>query len=64
VNFKDLIDGTGKSKSGYDKLQFCAEQAKRNDLQYFWVDTCCIDKSNHVELSREINAIIRRYRRE
>ena len=44
VTCKDLMDGTGKSKSGYDKIQFCGQQAERDGLQYFWVDTCCIDK--------------------
>jgi hypothetical protein len=23
VTFRDLMDGTGKSKSGYDKIRFC-----------------------------------------
>jgi len=50
VTFKDLMDGTGKSKAGYEKIRFCGQQAKRNGLQYFWIDTCCIDKSNNVEL--------------
>ncbi len=50
VTFMDLINGTGKSKAGYAKLQFCGEQAKRDGLQYFWLDVCCIDKSNAVEL--------------
>jgi hypothetical protein len=31
-------------------------------LQYFWVDTCCIDKSSHAEYSREVNAMFRYYR--
>jgi hypothetical protein len=31
----DLIDGTGKSKTSYDKIRFCREQARRNGLQYF-----------------------------
>ncbi|KAF2427768.1 NACHT-domain-containing protein, partial [Tothia fuscella] len=62
VTFQDLEECTGGGKRGYDKLWFCAEQAKRDGLQYFWVDTCCIDKSNHAELSREINAMFRRYR--
>jgi hypothetical protein len=62
VTLRDVEDGTGKSKTGYDKLRFCAEQAKRDGLQYFWVDTCCIDKSNHAEVSQEINAMFRRYR--
>jgi hypothetical protein len=62
VTYQDLEGGTVGGKSGYDKLWFCAEQAKRDGLQYFWVDTCCIDKSNHAETSREINAMFRRYR--
>jgi hypothetical protein len=37
-------------KASYAKIQFCGEQAKRNGLQYFWVDTCYIDKSNTVDL--------------
>ena len=41
VTFNDLKDGSAKSKAGYAKIQFCGEQARRDDLQYFWVDTCC-----------------------
>ena len=61
VTFKDLMDGTGKSKAGYDKIRLCGQQAKRDDLQYFWVDTCCIDKSNNVELQEAINCMFRWY---
>ena len=42
VTFNDLQNGSGKSKAGYAKIQFCVEQAKKDGLQYFWVDTCCI----------------------
>jgi hypothetical protein len=62
VTFKDLVGGTGKGKAGYDKIKFCAEQAERDGLQYFWVDTCCIDKSNNTELSEAINSMFRWYR--
>jgi Heterokaryon incompatibility protein (HET) len=61
VSFKDLMDGTGKSKPGYDKIRFCGEQVRRDGLQYFWVDTCCIDKSNNTELSEAINSMFRWY---
>ncbi|RYP58955.1 hypothetical protein DL770_010316 [Monosporascus sp. CRB-9-2] len=61
VTFRDLVDGTGKDKIGYEKIKFCAEQAKRDGLQYFWVDTCCIDKSNNNELSTAINSMFRWY---
>ena len=62
VAFRDLMDGTGKSKAGYDKIRFCGEQARRDGLKYFWVDTCCIDKSNNTELSRAINSMFCWYR--
>jgi hypothetical protein len=62
VSFRDLKDGSGKTKDGYRKIRFCGEQAARDDLQYFWVDTCCIDKSNSTELSEAINSMFRWYR--
>ena len=57
VSFGDLMDGTAKDKAGYEKIRLCGEQAKRNDFQYFWVDTCCINKSNNTELSEAINSM-------
>jgi hypothetical protein len=62
VTFKDLTEGFGKTKVGYRKIQFCAEQAARDSLQHFWVDTCCIDKSNNAELSEAIISMFRWYR--
>src|ERR1700733_4819322 len=62
VSFRDLIEGTGGSKDGYRKIRFCGEQASRDGLQYFWVDTCCIDKSNSTELAEAINSMFRWYR--
>jgi hypothetical protein len=61
VTFEDLKDGTGKSKAGYKKIRFCGEQAGRDGIQYFWVDTCCINKSNNNELTRAINSMFRWY---
>ena len=61
-NFQDLKSGTGKRKPGYCKLRFCGEQARRDGLHYFWVDTCCIDKSKKGELSYSINSMFRWYR--
>jgi hypothetical protein len=61
ITFRDLIDGTGKSKAGYDKIRFCAQQAAKDSLQYFWVDTCCIDKSSSAELQEAINSMFRWY---
>ncbi|KAN0072346.1 hypothetical protein V8E54_009275 [Elaphomyces granulatus] len=62
ISFKDMIDGVDKTKPGYDKIRFCGEQAKRDGLQHFWVDTCCIDKSSSTELHEAINSMFRWYR--
>jgi Heterokaryon incompatibility protein (HET) len=62
VTYQDLISGAGKVMAGYEKIKFCGEQAARDGLQYFWVDTCCIDKSNSAELSTAINSMFRWYR--
>ncbi|KAG4430117.1 hypothetical protein IFR05_014401 [Cadophora sp. M221] len=62
ITYNDLLDGTGRNKAGYSKIQFCGEQARRDGLQYFWVDTCCIDKSNAVEYQHAINSMFRWYR--
>ena len=63
VTFKDLVDSTGNGKAGYRKIQFCGEQARRDGLQYFWVDTCCIDKSSSAELAEAINSMFQWYSR-
>lgn len=61
MTFEDLVGGTGKGKAGYDKIRFCAEQARRDGLSYFWVDTCCIDKRSSAELSEAINSMFKWY---
>ncbi|KAI1665968.1 HET domain containing protein [Pyrenophora tritici-repentis] len=59
VTFADLQTGGGKTKPGYKKIVFCGEQARRDNLQYFWIDTCCIDKANKAELAFSIRSIFR-----
>lgn len=61
VAYNDLRAGEGRHKTGYRKIQFCAEQARRDGLQYFWVDSCCIDKSSSAELTEAINSMYRWY---
>jgi hypothetical protein len=63
VTYQDLVNGTGKDKGGYSKLHFCADQAQRDGLVYFWIDTCCIDKANNTELTEAINSMFRWYRK-
>ncbi|KAH8689245.1 hypothetical protein GQ44DRAFT_720537 [Phaeosphaeriaceae sp. PMI808] len=54
VLFEDLANDTWKTKAGYPKVKFCAEQASQDRLRYFWIDTCCIDKWNRYERSKAV----------
>jgi hypothetical protein len=63
VTYQELEAGLGRDKMGFDKIRFCGEQAAVDGLQYFWVDTCCIDKSSLSELSTAINYMFRWYQR-
>lgn len=63
VTFQDVEASTdqGKSKAGWEKIQFCADRTAADGLRYFWIDTCCIDKKNAVELQEAINSMFRWY---
>lgn len=61
VTFDDVRMGAGKNKAGYGKIQFCWQQARKDGLDHIWVDTCCIDKANHTELSEAILSMFHLY---
>lgn len=63
VILEDVIKGTAQSKPGFHKVRFCGRQAAKDGLEYFWVDTCCIDKTSSAELSEAINSMFKWYRR-
>ena len=63
VTYNEWVAGTGTDKRGYAKIRFCGERAAADRLEYFWVDTCCIDKSTSDELSTAINSMFRWYQR-
>jgi hypothetical protein len=44
------------------KLYGCCRKAKDEGIQYVWIDSCCIDKHNAVELNGAINCMFRWYR--
>ena len=62
VTFDDMEKKTGINKPGYAKLQCCAKQVGNNGLQYFWIDTCCINKQSSAELSEAINSMYAWYK--
>jgi hypothetical protein len=61
VTFQDMSEGKCKRRPGYKKLVFCGSQAVQDRLNYFWIDTCCINKSSSAELSEAINSMFQWY---
>ncbi|KAI0604435.1 kinesin light chain 1 [Pyrenophora tritici-repentis] len=63
ILIEDILNGTYKEKEeGYRKLEFCANQAAQDELQYFWIDTCCIDRWDLRERSKAINSMFQWYK--
>jgi hypothetical protein len=60
VTLQDLCYGVPSSLA-FKKIAFCGEQAAKDGLKFFWVDTCCIDRNNLPELTRSINSMFRWY---
>jgi hypothetical protein len=61
VVLNDLRHYPFKNKAGYAKIRSCGEQAKKDNLIYYWVDTCYINKANNTEYSKVINSMFRWY---
>lgn len=55
--------GGGMNKKGWTKISMACRQARlsREQCQYIWIDTCCIDKTSSAELSEAINSMFQWY---
>ncbi|KAI8930558.1 hypothetical protein NX059_012168 [Plenodomus lindquistii] len=63
ILLEDIASDAYKDRQeGYPKLQFCAERAAQDELQYFWIDTCCIDRWTLCERSKAVNSMFRWYK--
>ena len=50
-----------RDKTGFPKIVEACRLAKEKDLDYAWIDTCCIDKSSTAELTESINFMCKWY---
>ena len=64
VTFEDIEnqEPSARRKKGYAKLRGCCRQAKKDGLDWVWVDTCCINKQSQTELSEAIISMYAWYR--
>ncbi|KAF3004797.1 hypothetical protein E8E13_003046 [Curvularia kusanoi] len=60
-NHAEMVARRAQDMRGYGKIKLAAAEAKRNGLNYLWVDTICIDKTNSAELSEAINSMYKWY---
>ena len=69
VSFRDLPslveqhrrDPRSHISESFSKVSRCCELAASENLQYVWIDTCCIDKDSSAELSEAINSMYQWY---
>ncbi|KAJ2986155.1 hypothetical protein NUW58_g5161 [Xylaria curta] len=62
VTFQDIQNlNIARGKAGFSKIAKCCETAAGEGLNWAWVDTCCIDKSNNPELTEAINSMFKWY---
>ncbi|KAF4984817.1 hypothetical protein FDECE_17015 [Fusarium decemcellulare] len=57
----DIHEKLKSPKRGLCKVKDACLQARQDDLDYLWVDTCCIDKSSSTELSEALNSMFKWY---
>ncbi len=64
VSFQDMADlKRARKKKGFSKIERTCQLAHARNIEYAWVDTCCIDKSSSAELAEAINSMFTWYRR-
>ncbi|TLS27234.1 hypothetical protein PpBr36_05504 [Pyricularia pennisetigena] len=62
VSFQDIQNiHRAKQKKGFSKIRGICALAKEAHIDFAWVDTCCIDKTDSVELGEAINSMYRWY---
>ncbi|KAI5984078.1 heterokaryon incompatibility protein-domain-containing protein [Pisolithus albus] len=57
TNMDFVARGKIRERGGYHKIRESCLRARRDDLLWLWVDTCCIDKRSSVEISDAINSM-------
>lgn len=63
ITYMDVlsVDPDVKTKDSYTKFTGACSLAKRLGFDLLWIDTCCINKTDYVELGEAINSMYRWY---
>ncbi|KAF3046342.1 hypothetical protein E8E12_002991 [Didymella heteroderae] len=63
LDFSDANEDSIRRRKGFEKIQQTAGIARSRGLDFFWLDTCCIDKTSSAELQEAINSMYHWYQR-
>ena len=58
----DSVESDTFENEGWAKLRNFCRQASQDGWLWVWMDTCCIDKTNSVELSEAVNSMFAWYK--
>ena len=64
VLFDDMVSGleSARVKEAFAKVENTCRLAQEQNLEYCWIDTCCIDKRSSAELQEAINSMFEWYK--
>ncbi|KAK7443543.1 hypothetical protein VKT23_015716 [Stygiomarasmius scandens] len=60
AEFLQSQDGGGKfskPKEGYRKIEAACRQAREDGIRFIWIDTCCVEQGNHVDVAANITSM-------
>ena len=61
MSYKDHRRKLKRDTPGYSKIRNFCRVARKDGLEWAWVDTCCIDKRSSAELTQSINSMFAWY---
>ena len=63
TRFGNLQHGDAERNVGIYKIGYTCAVARQNGIEWVWIDTCCIDKTNNTEVAKSINSMFNWYQR-
>lgn len=63
VVYTDIVNRTYENKATFKKIRYSCIQTLADELQWVWIDSCCIDKASSAELSEAINSMFEWYQK-
>lgn len=61
ISYQDFLKIDDHSGPRFEKIRQCCALARKRNIEWVWIDTCCIDKKSSAELSEAVNSMNRWY---